>query len=473
MDSELQSAADQAALAAVTQLNGQSGAIARASAAARSLVINKTTFANDGLDPKVMVPVLTFYRGYDKATDAYGAITTSDLDAKVVRVEVGARQAFYALTPIVARLSSGNMTAEAVAGIGSAVCKVPPLYVCNPVAGGFNPDAYRGYGFKMVDAGGSSAAYSPGSIGYLNVGGANSGSPDQRIALGMDNLSNECFTTTSSGVDTGVSGTVLDALNVRFDIFENGWARNTCFDSNNCSPAMNTMKDLVRSKPANKTSCGIATNGNEWQLPPDDDQYLPSNDAGSDNKVTHMGYPMDVCHYPIAGKSPTCGRLGSGTWRADIYFSTNHPNISLASTGLGSNPTRYEVYAWELRTGNLPNVTRNMSTGGQGQGQGSLQPYTQQGAPVCKAGLPSGPLQPDRRVISVAVVTNCAALSGGSTTAEFGDWMTAFLVQPSIARSGAGTNANDLYLEIIGRSKPLDSGSSGQVVRRDVPYLIR
>jgi Flp pilus assembly protein TadG len=47
LDTELQNAADQAALAAVTQLDGNSGAANRAVAAAQSLVANQTRFGND------------------------------------------------------------------------------------------------------------------------------------------------------------------------------------------------------------------------------------------------------------------------------------------------------------------------------------------------------------------------------------------------------------------------------------------
>src|SRR5215208_5338211 len=48
MDTELQNAADQAALAAATQLDGEAGAANRAIAAAQSLVLNQTRLANDG-----------------------------------------------------------------------------------------------------------------------------------------------------------------------------------------------------------------------------------------------------------------------------------------------------------------------------------------------------------------------------------------------------------------------------------------
>src|SRR3954470_24626060 len=48
MDTELQDAADQAALAGASQLDGQAGAANRAVAAAQSLVVNHTRLANDG-----------------------------------------------------------------------------------------------------------------------------------------------------------------------------------------------------------------------------------------------------------------------------------------------------------------------------------------------------------------------------------------------------------------------------------------
>ena len=46
MDSELQTAADQAALAAASQLDGESGACLRAAQAASSLLTNNTRFGN-------------------------------------------------------------------------------------------------------------------------------------------------------------------------------------------------------------------------------------------------------------------------------------------------------------------------------------------------------------------------------------------------------------------------------------------
>ncbi len=63
MDTELQNAADQAALAAASQLDGTEDATMRAENAARQMVLNQTRFSNDGnADGRgVTVAEVTFY----------------------------------------------------------------------------------------------------------------------------------------------------------------------------------------------------------------------------------------------------------------------------------------------------------------------------------------------------------------------------------------------------------------------------
>jgi hypothetical protein len=89
--------------------------------------------------------------------------------------------------------------------------------------------------------------------------------------------------------------------------------------------------------------------------------------------------------------------------------------------------------------------------------------------------LPAGLTQPDRRVVAAAVVDNCSSISGGSTAVTVGAWAEVFLVQPSVQR-GTGpsqvTATNEIYVEIIGRANPTGSGTTAQIVTRDVPYLI-
>jgi Flp pilus assembly protein TadG len=132
LSSEMHSAADQAALAAATQLDGTSSAIADATLAASNLVHNTTLLANDNIaSSAVTVAGLVFYTTYADA-EAGTNPTTDSTKAKFVRVSVNARQAFYAFTPIVGLVSSGNVAAAATAGLGSSICKVPPVFLCNP-----------------------------------------------------------------------------------------------------------------------------------------------------------------------------------------------------------------------------------------------------------------------------------------------------------------------------------------------------
>ena len=68
LDTELQNAADQAALAGVSQLDGQAGACARAASAARLLITNRTLMANEvGGVREIAIP-------NEPACDAIGSV---------------------------------------------------------------------------------------------------------------------------------------------------------------------------------------------------------------------------------------------------------------------------------------------------------------------------------------------------------------------------------------------------------------
>src|SRR6059058_5205728 len=91
MDTELQQAADQAAVAAATQLDGKTGAIARATAAAQSLITNRTLLAGGSGSNAVTVPTITFCKTFDDSvanTTTACTTTTTDKDARVVWVTV-------------------------------------------------------------------------------------------------------------------------------------------------------------------------------------------------------------------------------------------------------------------------------------------------------------------------------------------------------------------------------------------------
>jgi Flp pilus assembly protein TadG len=519
MDTELQDAADQAALAAAGQLDRQPGACARAAAAASSLLTNKTYFANNTgstTGTSVEVPTsgvsdcsgndyITFYQSYDRDTDTPGPVADDDSNAKVVIVKVAPRQTTYYLTPIVAAFNSGNIGAQAVAALGSAVCKMPPVMICNPeeTTGNtsFDASAYTGDGLRLTSVGNGNGGWAPGNFGYLDTQSGVSGAPGLREALGWNTPPGECVST--DGVDTkpGATVTVTDAMNTRFDIYTNV----SCPAGGSCSAAINSVKDVLRPAGASgNNSCTMHNQG--WQLPPNyygDGYPTTIGDLPVTTIPSAMGHPRDECHAISQNGSCAGGRMGDGIWDANAYFRTNYVRTVATANGAagsrwsaadwqantGLSPTaprlvpgtttpnpsyasRYNVYVWEMnhRDQTVDGVTVLGATGS------SLIDHRQ---PVCSPlqGYGNGQIPdsttPDRRRVSVAVV-NCLAngVAGNKTDVPVEKWIDVFITEPSLAR--ARTSDGDMYVEIIGESLAGGSGSTaGQVIRHDVPYLIK
>jgi Flp pilus assembly protein TadG len=499
MDTELQQAADQAALAAATQLDGQTGAINRATAAAQSLITNKTMFAGGGGSNAVTVPTITFCSAFNDATaDTATACTTttSDSAAKFVWVKVGGRTANYTLTPIIGLFNSGSISAEGVAGMSSAVCKEPPVMMCNPGpnAGSFDVSNYTGKGILLI-AKGSGATYAPGDFGFLDVG---AGASDLAKLMGYGAPPDKCVDVSNPSTETGAMTSVIDQFNTRFDIYESGDSIG-CFSQGKCPPSLNSRKDVVinHGSPYTKNNCGIVTGagGNGWVVSAT--PYRPT--AANVNSYTlipdAMGYPRDKCHATDATGSCTGGRIGSGDWDIDAYWRVNHPTSAVVintTTGLKgyptsmnatiravypsaadtsrTYPTRYQVYRWEMA-----NAAAQLPASGQSTANG-----TAYGQPVCEPpGWSPGASTADRRTLPIAVV-NCTGLNGKKPVTPI-DWVDSFLVEPSLSRdnglTGASkvqyTNVGDIYVEIIGRTSQGTGGTNTQFIRHDRPYLIR
>jgi Flp pilus assembly protein TadG len=490
LDTELQNAADQAALAGATQLDGESGAIERATAAAQGLLANETLMSNDGSGRGVTIPVVMFYETKPDAENEVNGFTDVSRyeDANFVRVAVEARRADFALTPVVNAFSSGQLNAEAVAGLGASICKIPPLMMCNPDEGGgnldFDADDYKGFGLRLVEGGGGS--WAPGNFGYLQTG-LGAGASALEYALGANSPPGDCLAVDGVTTKPGENTSVTDAINTRFDIYENGLT-NAC-TSGTCSPSPNVRKDVVR--PAGSTNFGFKTGSDPWDLP--DIQYLPDPTTGVQAAPypTSMGHPRDVCHARDADQDDAeCsgGRMGDGVWDRNLFFWVNHkaqfgspaaPNADwqnvaslityAADNGITlSNITRYQTYLWELASNNLGSYFSN--TAGNG---GNATDYYNYGSPQSGAGLPAGPSQLDRRLTAVAVV-NCVQqnVQGQSKDVTVAKWVEVFFVEPSIARPR--TVAGDIYVEIVRETTAGGNAPTNpQVVRRDVPYLVK
>ncbi len=497
LDTELQNAADQAALAGATQLDQELGAIERATAAAQGLVANETRMATDGMGAGITVPTVVFYQTKDDAEDDTNPIDTSDpdayQDARFIRVGVTARRVDFALTPVVGAFSSGPLGAEAVAGLGSAICKTPPVMICNPneaTTGDFDPDDYVGIGIKLVSVGGSGGAWAPGNFGYLDSAGGSNGVPGLQEDLGWVNPPGECQPT--SGVDTkpGASVSVTGSVNTRFDIYD---GNSDCQSGGSCPPSIDSIKDVKR--PANASgnnACRLHNNG--WQLDTSGDGYYgqtyPNSNAALPTTITPsaMGHPRDICH--AVSDSGVCAggeHVGDGVWDRDAYFRTNYVRADgsawtsaewQTNTSLSATATRYEVYLWEIA--NRDTVVDGVTVLGEYDPTASGNTLKRHGKPVCSqvqspsygsGQIPGGNVT-DRRRISVAVI-NCIAhgVAGNSTGVPVAHWMEAFLVEPSMAR--ARTHQGDVYIEVIQETDVGAGATAGQVIRRDVPYLVK
>ena len=504
MDTELQTAADQSALAAAAQLDGETGACARAAAAAANMVSNPTLMANDSGGLAVTVPneagcdatgQIRFYQDPGKTNAA-----TSDANAKFVEVEVDPREAFYALTPVVGAFASGDLTGIAFAGLDSAICKVPPVMLCNPDENG-DPDFtianYIGKGVRLVgnDGGG---IYGPGNFGFLDTGAGN-GAATLRQILGASNVPGDCVSGDGVETETGSIISVRDALNTRFGIYDQG-LNNACGNTGAaCPPSANIRKDLVLDGTGNTfAKLGLTNNNNGWKeaanpypgmtniINPTGSNYHALSDAeivdGSGNNViAPMGYPPDICHAFGSSNMGACpgGRIGDGNWDRYAYFksnaATNYPTVTstgalttfLNATFGTTTPTRYQVYQWEMDNAGSRLNSQPAAI--------SLNAYSRPSDLAAEpGGISPSSTQIDRRVLSVAVI-NCAAegISGHTTNVHVTKFIDIFLVQPSLARTrGIRTENGDIYVEVIGVTQNATDEGAIQLVKKSVPYLI-
>lgn len=477
MDTELQNAADQAALAAASQLDGAAGTCSRAGQAARQFVSNQTRFSNDGGGLAITVATET-------ACDAVGSIkfyqnkertvvATSDANANFVQVTVGTRTANYALTPIVGAFSSGPMTGTAFAGLGSAICRIPPVFICNPSEPSNNTNKYLtfniasrvGFGMKLI----SDEKYAPGNVGFLSVNGGG-GAPELAKALGWAQQPFDCVATDLNDAvrvetEPGVKESVRSAFNTRFDL-QDGTGLG-CVSPGNCPPSRNVRKDLV------ETSCS-------WTYPTTaGTRYFPTTNGPLAVGVTPsvMGHPRDICHANSSFSSCGTGRFGDGVWDRAAYFRSNFgwtdATWRTEMTTAGYNPdtvTRYQVYRWEAQKAEngFPGYLGSASAGGG----------TKRGSPQCSSAMtPSTGVVPtddslDRRQITAAVI-NCTAndLKGRETDVPVAQWVDLFLVEPAFERSGV-SDKSEIYTEIIRENTLRGGNTGGGTERRDAPYLI-
>ncbi|HSG55027.1 MAG TPA: pilus assembly protein TadG-related protein [Paracoccaceae bacterium] len=473
MDSELQNAADQAALAAATQLDGRDGAIARAQAAANDFLasadsdfVNITRMANDGDGRPITDLTFTFFESYDSAADTFGAETDVDADANVVLVTVNGREAFFALTPIVGLLSSGGIAADAVAGLEAAACNVPPLMFCAPSGNANFPAAGDiGSALDLREKPQNTAEFTPGNFDLLQIEYEGIAPSEQNNTLGLNSDFLGCA---GAEIETrpGSRTPETTAINTRFDIYPNG-NQMACRDGGDFCPAELVHNNLVRRVEIGPgggqgggnnalTTCANAT----------DFDLISISDVPSGITVPDQSLPLDGCQ--LLG-SAGCLSFGDGVWNLEQYMQNVHGIASGSASGLDGNGdgqvTRFEVYNWE-RADSSRRLSREFGrTTTTSPATTTLycsNPTPSQGTPV----IPSG-TQKDRRIVTVASV-DCTG-QGGRFAINTIRWVDLFLLGPATGSAGS----SEIRAEIVGPAQQAGGGTGFQFFGRNKPVLLR
>ena len=370
--SEMQNAADSAALSAAFELNFKAGARSRAEASARYILQHRSRFAdtNELLGSHITVEFFCAIGSeFDPSpakvtsfcTNGYvngRSIAANDREARYVRVSMvpsGDKQAYslgFLFAPVLDASAEGSrayLTASAVAGRNFFVCGFSHMMICNPfeTTGQNLPDVVEPGQQFILNTDGES--WAPGNFGFIqpsNKTGGGAGAVSEYLA---DENSAECIRsifTTSTGKMTQ---STTSGMNTRFDVY--------------APPA-----------PFNR--------------PDAPDRWPPAPNV--------INYPQDQTW------RAEDARYGYGDWDRNTYFSTYHDWQGYTRPPGWPEMTRWEVYNWEISESKLPSKS-------------PLKPKQNNfydGIPdpdhLYFGTYPPAESVPERRLIS-AVVINCTA----------------------------------------------------------------
>ncbi len=466
-NTELQSAADSLALAGAAELDGSLGARDRATLVVfgglQGQLANGQTFATDGLgqevEPNATPGGVVFLKRLppDGTEPAAADVALTDAEARFIRVMVEDRTVNNGLSIPLIGNAPITTNAVAVAGFTQAVCRFPPLFMCNPMestvfpvatpeceamlgsGAPFDPNCLpHGVQVLMKFVGGGNAAWSPGNFGLLDPPTGNQGA--MNVAEQLASASpNACF---SSFVETRTGeavGPVDAALNVRFDMYDN--------------PGFSNKKGNPLYRPAINVTKGQKPVGTD-----------PCKTELVLDQTVAMPMPRDDCF--LTDSCAGGGRFGGGNWDRAAYWNINHP---------GGTPTppdynmmsRHDVYRYEIDNTMIPN---NSPTGENG----NASCYS--GGTLSDPGMDAdttGTDEIDRRILTIAVL-NCQALieqgfdlNGNSQVPlPVERFAKIFLTEPA---QGTGTDKADIWGEIVG---VLDPGELDGILH-DIVQLYR
>ncbi|MCH9052268.1 MAG: hypothetical protein IIA72_14500 [Proteobacteria bacterium] len=412
LHTELQAAADAAAIAGARELNRFPGAIGKAREAAAEALRNIQTFATGGkeaildttalktdcgLDPALGVPCIRFLRSlpqdlFDSADPpnvlargddlpitgtefidpTAGSQDSRDEEARFIDVHIGARDVTNILVRLLIAfgqtpLLTSTTSATAVAGQDQVICNLPPMFICSPTEPDGNTDENLAMDANALSGRevalyfqGEGGTMTPGNFGLLCPLGSedeapNCGAKSIRDALASKSGTclNQQLVTTKTGANVGM---VRAGINARFDYFEPQakTADNVPWRTlDDFTPAVNvTQGGKPKGTGGNKTTC----------------EYNVIKPVGGQEVATE--FPRDKCFIDgncdtVPGNVNGSSRVGDGDWNYQDYFRINHScepalescagppdwepsDWSSVTNGAGWPPTRYETYRYEI-----------------------------------------------------------------------------------------------------------------------------
>lgn len=285
-NTELQWAADAAALAGARMLDGSDGARGRASAEAQA------TLANAGLpgfsDGATGAVEIAFFSG--GRCDAPAA---SDADAECIQVTTSPNRTRTVFAQVVGLGAEMTTRASATAQSSFVACDVPPLMMCNPAELDIDEAPRRGQQFVLVPENGGPSA--PGNFGLLDPPDLTNSGANLTGPLLASAAPEVCYTAGVSVATGQRTNAVRRGINVRFDTYPQGE--------------------------------GLAAG---FQHPP----------------APHIGsFPRDA---DLTGSLQSTMR-GNGVWNRQQYLTTHHPTLDQSQWPANvADFTRYDFYLWEL-----------------------------------------------------------------------------------------------------------------------------
>lgn len=220
--SQMQNAADSAAMAAVIHLDGKDGAQDRAKKIAIYAVTNRSSLPSDGAGTALEIATVKFYSQYTPAKiDA-----TSDLDAKVIAVTMNTKSINYMFAPVLNLLTGGGanqktLAARAVAGTQPFICHTPPLMMCDLTEADPLQDptllSNIGRQVRLKEPQAGAGTWVPGNFGLLSLPDGSTGASAIEGALAAVEPA-DCYQLDVLTATGSKTNKVKEGINARFDI---------------------------------------------------------------------------------------------------------------------------------------------------------------------------------------------------------------------------------------------------------------